>query len=111
HDIDDPALLIELAALPLLAGAGAGTGAEAAAAAGSAGDDDTRVTRRERKQRLRDANAELARDLVRRTGWPHPRVNAELNRLAGIRKVTEATVDQLEKRLRHAEKWHSRLRA
>ncbi|MDQ2725481.1 MAG: hypothetical protein M3Y36_08310 [Actinomycetota bacterium] len=67
------------------------------------------MTRREHKGRLRDANAELARDLVRRSGWPHPRVNAELNRLAGIRKVTEATVDQLEKRLRHAERWYSSL--
>jgi hypothetical protein len=32
-------------------------------------------------------------------------VNAELNRLSGINKVTEATADQLERRLRHAKKW------
>jgi hypothetical protein len=32
-------------------------------------------------------------------------VNAELNRLAGVRKIAEATVDQLERRLRHAETW------
>ncbi|MDQ2729668.1 MAG: DEAD/DEAH box helicase family protein [Actinomycetota bacterium] len=96
-DTEDPTLVLELAALPPLSGAPAGS--------------EPTLTRREHKRRLRDANAELARDLVRRSGWPHPRVNAELNRLAGIRKVTEATVDQLEKRLRHAERWYSRLRA
>ena len=75
-----------------------------------AGPEISHGTRTEHKRRLRDANATLARDLVRRSGWPHPRVNAELNRLSGIRKVTEATVEQLEKRLRHAERWSSRLR-
>ena len=35
--------------------------------------------------------------------------NAELNRLAGVRRVTEATVEQLERRLRHAEAWYRRL--
>ncbi|MDQ2724813.1 MAG: DEAD/DEAH box helicase [Actinomycetota bacterium] len=94
-DPDDPALVFELAALPPLNGAHTVT--------------EPMLTRTEHKRRLRDANAELARDLVRRSGWPHPQVHAELNRLAGIRKVTEATVDQLEKRLRHAEKWYSRL--
>jgi superfamily II DNA or RNA helicase len=67
------------------------------------------LTRREHKQRLRDRNAELARALVHKTGWPHAKVNAELNRLTGLRRVTEATVDQLEKRLRHAERWYTRL--
>jgi len=36
-------------------------------------------------------------------------VNAELNRQAGIRRITEATVPQLEARLRHAERWLARL--
>jgi superfamily II DNA or RNA helicase len=78
------------------------------------GDDGTGVdgpvlTRRERKQLLRDANAELARALVHKTGWPHAKVNAELNRLTGLRRVTEATVEQLEKRKRHAERWYTKL--
>jgi superfamily II DNA or RNA helicase len=67
------------------------------------------LTRRERKARLRDANAVLARSIARRSGWSHAQVNAELNRLAGVRRVTEATVEQLERRLRQAERWHSSL--
>jgi hypothetical protein len=67
------------------------------------------LTRREHKARLRNANADLARALVHKTGWPHAKVNAELNRLAGIRRVTEATVEQLERRLRQAEHWYRRL--
>jgi superfamily II DNA or RNA helicase len=46
---------------------------------------------------------------VRRTGWPHPQVNAELNRLTGLRRVTEATVEQLERRLAHAERWRRQM--
>ncbi|HET9070511.1 MAG TPA: DEAD/DEAH box helicase family protein [Acidimicrobiales bacterium] len=67
------------------------------------------LTRREQKARLRDRNAALARDLARRTGWPHARVNAELNRLAGLRRIQDATVEQLQRRLRQAEAWHARL--
>ena len=54
---------------------------------------------------LRDANADLARELVRSTGWSHPQVNAELNRLAGFRKISEATLEQLERRLVVGRKW------
>lgn len=61
--------------------------------------------RREHKLQLRECNAQLARDLVRRTGWGHAQVNAELNRLAGINPVTEATVEQLERRIRQAHMW------
>lgn len=65
-------------------------------------------TLRARKEALRAANADLARYLSRRTGWPHARVNAELNRLTGLRRVTEATVEQLERRLQHGKRWLSR---
>jgi hypothetical protein len=54
---------------------------------------------------LRDANADLARELVRVTGWSHPQVNAELNRLSGIRRISEATLEQLESRLTAGRKW------
>ena len=65
-------------------------------------------TLRERKKALRDSNADRARQLARLTGLTHAQVNVELNRLAGVDRVTEATVDQLERRLRHAEVWLAR---
>ena len=63
------------------------------------------LTRRDEKKRLRDANADLARELVRRTGMSHPQVNAELNRLAGVKRVTEATAAQLKTRLDVGDRW------
>ena len=42
--------------------------------------------------------------LVRRTGQTHAQVNAELNRLSGVGRISEATVRQLEKRLEVAER-------
>jgi hypothetical protein len=35
----------------------------------------------------------------------HAQVNAELNRLSGVRRVTEATIDQLERRLHVGDRW------
>ena len=64
---------------------------------------DEGVLRREEKRWLRDANAALARDLAKRTKLSHAKVNAELNKRAGVEKVSEATVPQLQKRLRAAE--------
>ncbi len=69
------------------------------------GDGAGGPTRRELKSRLRDANAEAARELVRHSGMDHRAVNAELNRLAGIRKVSEATIPELERRLDQANRW------
>ena len=63
------------------------------------------VTRRELKERLRNANATIARELARRTGLTHAQVNGELNRRAGIQRVAQATLDQLERRLRMADRW------
>ena len=62
-------------------------------------------TRTEEKRDLRDANASVARELVRRTPLTHAQVNAELNRLSGVRKVSEATIEQLERRLAAADRW------
>jgi superfamily II DNA or RNA helicase len=99
-DHDEEHLLVDL---PALAGGWAGPG-------GARGDGGgPPLTRRERKTRLRAANAELARSLVHKTGWSHAQVNNELNRLAGVRRVTEATLEQLERRLRQAEHWYRRL--
>ena len=63
------------------------------------------LTRSEAKQRLRDANADVARELARHTGLTHAQVNGELNRRAGIQRVAQATLDQLERRLRVADRW------
>jgi superfamily II DNA or RNA helicase len=63
------------------------------------------LTRREEKRILRDQNASVARELVRRTRLTHAQVNAELNRLSGVRRVTEATMEQLERRLGVADRW------
>jgi superfamily II DNA or RNA helicase len=72
---------------------------------GGGGEVANGLTRRDEKRHLRDANARAARDLARRTGLTHAEVNAELNRRSGLRRVSEATLDQLESRLENAERW------
>ncbi len=99
HDPDedsdpDPALLLELPAPPLLPGGRAGSE--------TVTDGETRM---EQKARLRASNTALVRDLARRTGMTHAQVNAELNRLAGLRRIGDANSDQLARRLKHAERW------
>ncbi len=85
--------------LPGGAGAGGADGADAPAAG----------TRREQKAALRAGNAERAKAIARLSGRTHQQVNVELNRLAGIRAIGEATVAQLERRLAHADAWLRRL--
>jgi len=60
---------------------------------------------RSRRLELRELNSAHVRRLVHRTRKGHADVNAELNRAVGIRRVTEATVAQLEKRLAAADRW------
>ena len=91
---DDPALSVELADVPTEAGL---------VPFGS-------LSVAEQKDELRTRNADVAKRLVDMTGWNHARVQGEMNRLAGISKVSAATVDQLERRLRYAESWLRRLR-
>ena len=62
-------------------------------------------TRREHKEHLRRANADKCRLISHHTGMTHAGVNAELNRVSGVKKVSEATVDQLQRRLDKAEAW------
>lgn len=57
------------------------------------------------KKRLRDRNASLVADLARVTGLGHRAINGELNRLAGIVRIDEATVPQLARRADAAGKW------
>ena len=64
----------------------------------------------EQKDDLRTRNADVAKRLVDLTGWSHARVQGEMNRLAGVRSVATATIEQLERRLRYSESWLRRLR-
>jgi len=77
--------------------------------ASSSAADPSGKTRKQLKTELRDANSELVRELVRFTSLDHRGVNAELNRLVGLRKVTEATVEQLQARLDAGNKWLRRI--
>jgi hypothetical protein len=67
------------------------------------------VPRHQHKRDLRARNAELARAIARRSGLAHAHVNIELNRLAGVRRITEATLEQLDRRARAADGWLARL--
>lgn len=67
------------------------------------------VSRRGRKRELRERNSDCVRSIVNATRKGHADVNAELNRQAGIRRVTEATAAELERRLKLAERWLARL--
>ena len=68
------------------------------------------LTRRQVKDRLRDQNTDVARDIAYVTGLSHAAVNGELNRKVGVDRVTLATVEQLQERLGHARRWLDRLR-
>lgn len=100
HDGDDdpePAeeaaqVTVTLDAPPLLAPA-------AAAGPGAAPTG----TLRDHKAELREANAARVRLLALRTRRTHAQVNGELNRLVAIRGISQATVAQLEARIRHAD--------
>jgi hypothetical protein len=91
---DDEGLMLELAPAPLLA----------APPPEDAGDEQP-VRPRERRRRLRDANALLVRQIARITGLSHSQVNAELNRRVGVERVGEATIEQLERRREQAVRW------
>ncbi|HLT69568.1 MAG TPA: DEAD/DEAH box helicase [Acidimicrobiales bacterium] len=71
---------------------------------GAGGNGDGRDPRREREE-LRERNAKLVQDIVWATGLAHAQVNGRLNRLVGVRRVDEATVEQLRRRAQQAERW------
>ena len=92
---DGEDLVLELAPAPLLAAPPPGDGA----------DGRPPARPRERRQRLRDADAVLVRQISRITGLSHAQVNAELNRRVGVERVGEATMEQLERRREQAARW------
>jgi superfamily II DNA or RNA helicase len=61
-----------------------------------------------RRRQLRELNSEAVRDLVHLTGKTHAELNAELNRRIGIKRISLATVRQLEQRLTAAKGWTRR---
>ena len=99
----DEVLTIDLPPLPTPTGYTPGSGSGGAA-------DDGR-TLREQKQHLRDANASRVKLIAHHTGFSHAKVNAELNRASHIRKITEATVNELQRRLDKADQWLAHAKA
>jgi hypothetical protein len=63
----------------------------------------------EMKDDLRTRNAHVAKRLVDVTGWSHSKVQAEMNRMAGVTRVATATNEQLSRRLRYSESWLRKL--
>jgi superfamily II DNA or RNA helicase len=57
-----------------------------------------------RRRQLREQNSEAIADLARSTGKGHAELNTDLNRRAGIRRISEASVKQLQQRLELARK-------
>jgi superfamily II DNA or RNA helicase len=57
-----------------------------------------------RRRELREQNSEIVRELTHVLSKTHPEVNALLNRQVGIKRISEATVRQLERRLELARK-------
>jgi hypothetical protein len=85
--------------------AGATALADGPAATGSGPLDLPAIGPREARARLRDLNAAVVAQLALVTRQTHAAVNAELNRRAGIRRVTEATLPQLQRRVDAGRAW------
>lgn len=91
-DVDDPELMIDLTMLPPVGIAGPTS-------------NGAPVNSRAERERLRSVNSQWVRDLVTVTGLGHAQINAELNRISGVKKVSEATVQQLARRAKGARDW------
>jgi superfamily II DNA or RNA helicase len=74
---------------------GGGAAAEGARASVAAGEEHVPVF--ERRALLRDKRHRLVADLRRRDRRSHAEINGWLNRACGIRRVEEATIEQLER--------------
>jgi superfamily II DNA or RNA helicase len=102
-DLDDDAALevhIDVPVLHVVRGDGTDDASSAAP-----------VNLRQRRAALRKRNSEAVAELSRFVDLDHRQINAELNRLAGVAKVSEATVEQLQRRLDAANAWLRRPRS
>lgn len=95
---DDEGLVLELMPAPHLDAPSPGEGSVA-----------TDLSPRQRRRLLRDANAAAVSEIARITGGSHAQVNSELNRLVGVQRIGEATLEQLERRREQAHRWLSRI--
>jgi superfamily II DNA or RNA helicase len=77
-------------------------------ARGATGEPST-LSAYEQREALRVENAEFAREIARFTQQTHAQVNGQLNRLIGIKRIDEATIQQLAKRAEQAKLWLKRL--
>jgi superfamily II DNA or RNA helicase len=82
---------------------------EVPTAAGFAPPGSLPVARR--RTDLRNANATLALRIADLSGLGHARVNAELNKRAGVTSVHDAPLPLLERRRKKAEEWLASLRS
>ena len=71
----------------------------------AADGDVPEKSRTQIRNELREANSAAVQELARYVKLSHQQINAELNRLTGIRRVTEATIGELEARLEKANQW------
>jgi superfamily II DNA or RNA helicase len=63
---------------------------------------------RQLRRQLREANQQKVEALAHLTGLGHAKVNARLNQQVGIRKISEASLEQLQRRAREADRWLDR---
>jgi superfamily II DNA or RNA helicase len=82
---------------------------EPSGAAGAGPQAQAKISALARRRELREQNSAAVTDLVHSTGKSHATINADLNRRAGIRRISEATVRQLERRLELAKGMQRRL--
>lgn len=75
------------------------------AAANGATAVATTVPLTQQRKELRQANADRVQLLVHLTGLSHGEVNAKLNASSSVRSVEQATLKELQARLREADRW------
>jgi len=76
---------------------------------GSSRGENRKTSALQRRRQLREQNSAVVADLVHVTGKSHATLNSELNRRSGIRRISEATVRQLERRLELARRLLGRI--